>query len=209
MKKQLYTLVCGRIGTNCYVLTDENNDAVIFDMPDSAGEKVADFCEENKLQPLAVLLTHGHFDHCGGVADFLSKFSVPVYGSKEDCLLASNASKNRFRIPAKDCKITNFVSDNDCIQLNDFQIKVMQTPGHTLGSVCYFVDDFMFSGDTIFHGDVGRTDFAESSPEKMIESLEKIKKINANYFIYPGHEESTTLFEEKNNNRYLKDEILY
>ncbi len=207
--KQLYTVVCGRIGTNCYILTDENKDAVIFDVPDSSGEKIAKFCEDEQLKPLAVLLTHGHFDHCGGAFDFLCKYSVPVYGNKEDFDLASRASKNRFRISAKDCTITNFVADGDCIEINNFKINVMHTPGHTMGSVCYFVDGLMFSGDTLFHGDIGRTDFAESNPSEMIESLRKIKSINTDFAVYPGHEESTALFEEKKTNSYLKNETLY
>lgn len=203
MKKKLFTLVCGSIGTNCYILINEYYDAIIFDIPDSAGKEIANFCKKNKFNPLAILLTHGHFDHCGGVAEFLKYFSVPVYGNSDDYDLAMSASNNKFRIHAQDCEIKNFIADGDCIEIKNFKIDVMHTPGHTPGSVCYFVDDLMFSGDTLFLNAIGRTDFQESDPQKMSESLCKIKNLKQDYIVLPGHEESTTLFNEKHNNRYL------
>lgn len=204
MEKKLYIIASGRVHTNCYMLVDGNNNCIIVDLPDETGEKLAEFCKENKINPLAILLTHGHFDHCGGVADFLTEFNVPVYGHKNDIDLAQNASKNRWRVRAKDCTFTNFINDGDKIVFDGFEIDVMHTPGHTMGSVCYFVDDLMFSGDTLFHTDIGRTDFAESNPAEMQKSLKRIAKIEKNYKVLPGHEEYTTLKEEQENNIYLR-----
>jgi len=150
------------------------------------------------------LLTHGHFDHCGGVAAFLKSFDVSVYGHENDVTLAQCASKNKWRVRAEDCNITNFVNDGDTILLGDFQIKVLHTPGHTMGSVCYIIDENMFSGDTLFHTDIGRTDFNESNPAEMKKSLKKLAEIKEDYKVYPGHEESTTLREEQENNIYLR-----
>ena len=204
MKKQLYIIASGMVRTNCYILVDENKNCIIVDLPDKTGEKLADFCKQNEIKPLAILLTHGHFDHCGGVAGFLREFDIPVYGHANDIELAQNASKNKWRVPAEDCTMSNFVQDGDKIVIEDFEIEVMHTPGHTMGSVCYFVDDFMFSGDTLFHTDIGRTDFAESNPAEMKKSLKKIAGISKDYTVLPGHEEHTTLKEEQQNNVYLR-----
>lgn len=207
--KNLNLIVCGRIGTNSYLLSDEGKNAVVIDVPDGSGEKLADFCVENGLRPLAILLTHGHFDHCGGVAGFLRKINVPVYASEADAELMNKASQNRFRVPAENCAATEFVCDGETLKIGNFEFKVMATPGHTDGSVCYFIDDFMFSGDTLFCDSIGRTDFAESNPQKMKESLAKINKIERNYIVFPGHEESTRLKDEKENNIYLRGECSF
>lgn len=205
MKKKLYITASGRVNTNCYIMVDEvNNNCIIVDLPDETGEQLAEFCQQNGITPLAILLTHGHFDHCGGVAEFLREFNVPVYGHANDIELAKNASKNKWRVRAEDCDITNFVNDGETITIGDFIIEVMHTPGHTMGSVCYFIEDLMFSGDTLFHTDIGRTDFAESNPAEMYKSLKKIAKIEKDYKVLPGHEEYTTLKEEQENNVYLR-----
>lgn len=207
--KNLNLIVCGRIGTNSYLLSDEEKNAVVIDVPDGSGEKLADFCAENGLKPLAILLTHGHFDHCGGVAGFLRKINVPVYASEADAELMNKASQNRFRVPAENCAATEFVADGETLKIGNFEFKVMATPGHTDGSVCYFIDDFMFSGDTLFCDSIGRTDFAESNPQKMKESLAKINKIERNYIVFPGHEEGTRLKDEQENNIYLRGECSF
>ena len=207
--KNLNLIVCGRIGTNSYLLSDEEKNAVVIDVPDGSGEKLADFCAENGLKPLSILLTHGHFDHCGGVAGFLRKINVPVYASEADAELMNKASQNRFRVPAENCAATEFVADDETLKIGNFEFKVMATPGHTDGSVCYFIDDFMFSGDTLFCDSIGRTDFAESNPQKMKESLAKINKIERNYIVFPGHEESTRLKDEQENNIYLRGECSF
>lgn len=204
MEKKLYITAGGRVHTNCYLMVDKDNNAIIVDLPDETGEQLAEFLKQNNIKPLAILLTHGHFDHCGGVASFLRVFNVPVYGHKNDIDLAKNASKNKWRVRAEDCDITDFINDGDKIVLGNFEIDVMHTPGHTMGSVCYFVDDIMFSGDTLFHTDIGRTDFAESNPAEMQKSLARIAKIEKDYKVLPGHEEYTTLKEEQENNVYLR-----
>lgn len=201
--KDLFVIGFGPLNANCYVLANGKR-AVIIDLPNKAGKVVADFCQKRDLLPEAILLTHGHFDHCGGVAEFLKTFDVPVYCHKNDETLAANASQNRHRFEADDCKVDEYVEDGQVLDLCGLKISVMHTPGHTPGSVCYLVDDLMFSGDTLFHGTIGRTDFEESCPEEMGASLQKIKNLQKNYVVYPGHEENTTLDEEKQFNPYLR-----
>lgn len=204
MKYKLYTLVGGAVGTNCYILTGEDGGAIVFDIPDGCGGKIADFCAKHQIVPLAVFLTHGHFDHCGGVAEFLRHFGVKVYGNANDAPLAAVAAANRYGVKAENCEITDFVGDGQTVNVGGFSVDVLFTPGHTKGSVCYFIEDMMFSGDTLFHGDIGRTDFPESDSLAMEISLKKLSAIEKNYFVYPGHEESTTLDAEKRENPYLK-----
>lgn len=190
--------------TNTYILFDtETNGCVIVD-PAYDARKVVAFVEENNLNLQGILLTHGHFDHCGGVGQILQHKSVEVYGSSKDDFMAKNASKNQWGARAMDCTITKFVENLDKFVVGDFEFEVMETPGHTQGSLCYFCDGLMFSGDTLFDGCIGRTDLAGGNIEQMRQSLNKISQIDFDYIVLPGHQNDTTLFEQKAYNPYLK-----
>ena len=141
-----------------------------------------------------------------GVADFLTEFNVPVYGHKNDIDLAQNASKNRWRVRAKDCTFTNFINDGDKIVFDGFEIDVMHTPGHTMGSVCYIVenDRVLISGDTLFCMTAGRTDLYGGNEEMMIESLKKLIALEGDYRVLPGHNRETTLERERTRNWYIR-----
>jgi glyoxylase-like metal-dependent hydrolase (beta-lactamase superfamily II) len=193
----------GIVGTNCYVVENDDKQCLIIDVAYS-GVKIEEYIKENNLKPLAILLTHGHFDHCGGARYIFKDDNLPVYCHKDDIELASNASKNRWGAPSLDCDVTNVIKGEENLKIGAFEIKVLPTPGHTPGSVCYFIKDYMFSGDTLFADDIGRTDLAGGNMSEMKKSLEKIKKIEGDYKLLPGHEESSTLSREKQNNRYLK-----
>ncbi len=197
----------GMLPTNTYVLYfNESNNCVVVD-PSHDGGKVLDFLTENKLNLVGILLTHGHFDHCGGAKILTDKFKVPIFGSSLDSEIAANASKNRWRARADDCIITNYIDKSDSFSVDGFTFKVMGTPGHTDGSVCYFIENLMLSGDTLFCGCVGRTDLWGGDSIKMRNSLQKIYQISEDYTVLPGHEDITSLFTEKETNPYLKDEI--
>lgn len=203
MKK--YALIkTGMLPTNTYVLYDtETKKCVVID-PAYDANKVVDFIEENTLDLQGILLTHGHFDHCGGVERVLQHKSVEVYGSSLDAYIAQNASKNQWRAHAKDCTITNFVEKLSKFNVGDFEFEVIETPGHTEGSLCYLIDGFMFSGDTLFDGCVGRTDLPGGDGTKMMQSLRALKKLSFDYVVLPGHENTTTLSEQKMLNPYLR-----
>ena len=199
---KLKSIPLGELGANLYLLSNEKREAVLIDIG-ADGERVADYVRTQGLRPLGILLTHGHFDHCGGVADFVKIFPVPVYGHSADRRKAQTAAMNFFGVSAENCEMTDFVDSCDPIRLGDFVFSVMHTPGHTSGSVCYFTEDLMFSGDTLFHGSVGRTDLEDGDPEKLKESLLRILEIKKNYRVFPGHDEQTTLDFEKKYNPYL------
>ncbi len=202
--KLIYT---GLLPTNTYVLYDDQSKNCVVVDPSYDGGKVLNFLVQNSLKLKGILLTHGHFDHCGGVNTLLKEFNVPVYGSSLDSEIAANASKNRWRARAEDCTITQFVDSKDSFTVDGFTFKVMNTPGHTDGSVCYFINDLMFSGDTLFCGCVGRTDLPGGDSIKMRKSLQKIYQLTNDYTVLPGHENATTLSVEKETNPYLKDEV--
>ena len=183
------TRVHGLIGTNCYVLSIDG-ECIIIDMADGSGGKIADYLVKQNLTPLAVLITHGHFDHCSGLRAFLKKFPVKVYMHEADIKKKSDN--------------TIFVNDNDVLKIGRFEIKAIHTPGHTKGGLCYVVEKNIFSGDTLFHEDAGRTDLAGGSELELRQSIKKLYALDGNFVVYPGHMESTTLDEERENNSFQR-----
>lgn len=154
-----------------------------------------------------ILLTHGHFDHIIGARDTKAKYGAKVVISSEDepMLSSSKLSLAAFcNAPQNDVEADIVVADGDEITLGDIVIKVMSTPGHTLGSVCYIAGNCIFSGDTLFYCSCGRTDFPSGSPEQMMSSLQKLKALDGDYKVYTGHNNLTTLDFERKNNPYMK-----
>ena len=151
-------IALGLIGTNTYLVINEDSMLCLVIDPAYCGKTLIDYLNAKKLKIAAILLTHGHFDHCGGAKSLLQGKNIPIYCSSLDSEIAANASKNRWKAHADDCKVTNFVTDGQTIYIAGFSVTVLATHGHTPGSVCYFIDDFLFSGDTLFSGDIGRTD---------------------------------------------------
>lgn len=181
----------GMYRTNCYVLIKEGN-SVIID-PGFSPEEIEKMIEGTK--PLAILLTHGHIDHIGAVKALHQKYQIPIYMSKkeQDLLLLTT--------PAPEGYHRNFEEDyfdlpEGNFQIENFIFEIINTPGHTAGSLLIRYENHLFTGDTLFKGTIGRTDVFSSSPKQMKESIEKIKKLNPNYIVYPGHSENSTLKEE-------------
>lgn len=184
---------------NCYVLIKEGK-AVIID-PGFSPEKIERMlC---KADPVAILLTHGHIDHIGAVKALHQKYNIPIYMSKkEDALLhvdtaAPEGYHRNFGETYYDLPEGNFHIDN-------FSFEIISTPGHTVGSVLIRYENHVFTGDTLFKGTIGRTDVFSSSPEQMKESIAKIKTLNPDYIIYPGHSENSTLREEFEYNPFYR-----
>ena len=190
--------------TNTYILYDSETMGCVVVDPAYDATKVVDFLSKNNHCLQGILLTHGHFDHCGGVEQILQHKKVDVYGSSKDDEMAKNASKNPWRAHAQDCTITKYVDNLKKFLVGDFEIEVMETPGHTQGSVCYFCEGLMFSGDTLFDGCIGRTDLPGGDMRQMRQSLGNISKIDFDYIVLPGHQNETTLLEQKTYNPYLK-----
>ena len=202
--------VLGEIETNTYVL-ESNGEVAIID-PAIKSNSLLGFLDGKNVK--YVLLTHGHFDHIAGVNSIVEKWGakVLVHETDEELLLDGDKSfyTSHFGTKQPQIKAHKLIKDGDEIALGDSLIKVMHTPGHTLGSVCYIDDESktIFSGDTLFKLSAGRTDLAGVSPLKAgrleIESLQKLASLNGDYEVYPGHGESTTLGYERKYNRYMR-----
>lgn len=194
----LSRLTVGPVETNCYLLWREGRtDALVVD-PGDEGEKIAAFLREKGCSAGAVLLTHGHFDHTGGLSAFLG---VPVYLHPEDRpmledpeLSAAFLTGDTRPRPGEALP----VSDGETLSLCGFSVQVLSTPGHTKGSVCYLVDgEVLFSGDTLFQAGCGRTDLPGGSFSELRQSLRKLLSMEKDVPVYPGHGGATTLFRER------------
>lgn len=201
-------LVLNPLGTNCYIVPTEKSNCVIIDPAGEYGNIIVTL-EENGLNPTALLLTHGHFDHIAACHELIEKYKTPLYIHKSDEIMLTDSEKAlAYFVPEMayfPLKADFFVNDGDELDFDNLHFTVMHTPGHTKGSVCYFVDNMIFTGDTLFAGSVGRTDCYSGNPQKQKESLAKLKTIDGFYKIYPGHGQPTDLPYEKMSNPYLID----
>ena len=190
---QIQILPLGYLQTNCYIV--EGTEGCVVIDPGDQPDLVLDCLGQRKLT--AILLTHGHFDHVGAVRELAAETDCPVYLCAEDKALPS-------AMTAGSLYCTHSYAHGDCLDLSGLRFTVLHTPGHTPGSVCLCCEDAMFSGDTLFAGSIGRTDFPGSDPARMRDSLAQLKGLEKNYTVYPGHGEATTLNEEKRYNPFLR-----
>ncbi len=199
----------GMLGTNAYVVTDAatGETAVIdpgFDQPDFAAA-VAQAGNVTKI-----LLTHGHYDHIGGVAALQRRTGAKIYLYKDEAEFPQNSSLNLDRQLGG--RVTPFtadvlLSDGDTFALGESQFTVLHTPGHTEGSCCFLSGDSLFTGDTLFCGSMGRTDFPTGNPQKIMASLRRLAELDGDYDIYPGHGPKSRLSWERENNPYMRQEM--
>lgn len=195
----------GSINNNCYLITDEiTGKSALVDCTE-ASDKMYAFIGNADLE--YILLTHGHFDHIMGARDVKEKYGakVVVSASDEPMLSSGKLSLASFMDAVQNnVKSDIVVSDGDVINLGSLEIKVIATPGHTKGSVCYLVENALFSGDTLFYMSCGRTDFPSGSSDEMLASLKRLKNLGGDYTVYTGHDNITNLDFERKNNPYMK-----
>ena len=187
--------------TNCYLLIDEDSGALaVIDPGDDISSTLLRLSVDNGWEVRAVFLTHGHYDHVGGVNALRRKFpDVPVYLHPED------TGKNDRLSPTAALGSVKLWREGDVVPLGGLQVEVLHTPGHTPGSVCLRCRDALFTGDTLFAGSMGRTDFPGGSEEAIMDSLNRLGKLEGDYRVFPGHSEFTTLDRERQSNPYLRE----
>lgn len=203
-----YAVMGDGFTTNTYIITDEETGETAVVDPALSEESLIEKLKDKKVK--YILLTHGHFDHIGGVNFVKEKTGAQIVAHKDEEEMLVDSIKNEFKanrgydMPPINTDI--FVEDGSTLMLGNVEIEVLHTPGHTKGGVCYiFKDDrLLFSGDTLFRLTAGRTDLYGGNARQELMSLTKIGELEGNYQVYPGHDASTTLDFERQYNRYMK-----
>jgi len=196
------TLPVGYLETNCYVLIDEATlECAIID-PGDDSNTILDYVEGNKLNPVAIMLTHGHFDHVGALAEVQAQTGAQVYVHEKE--LADTAGRLTTKIA--DVPRLMLYEEGDTVPVGGLTVTVMETPGHTMGSVTLRVEDatarVLFTGDTLFAGACGRTDLG-GDMDMMEAGLRRLAALDGDFEVYPGHAESSTLDKERRTNYYV------
>ena len=190
-------MALGAYQTNCYILWDENSDRCVVIDPGYEPEQILRETAGLGKTVEAVLLTHGHFDHVGAVRTLAAETNCRVYLNEQDLSMPP-------QFTAGPLYYTHLYKEGDVLDLAGLKLRVIQTPGHTPGSVCLVTDGAIFSGDTLFEGSCGRTDLPGGDWATILKSLKRLANMEGSYRVYPGHGPSTTLADEKRWNPYMQ-----
>lgn len=200
----------GVLQTNCYIVENGNGSCIIFD-PGSEGKRVINWLNKRELKPIAIMLTHAHFDHIGAVDEVRDYFQVPVYLHEEEEEWLANPKLNGSKFFTMENLIKARPADyllkkEEAFKLNDFEFFVYETPGHSPGSVSYYFEKegFVISGDALFKESIGRTDLPGGNQSQLLKSIhDKLLFLPEETVVLPGHGPVTTVGEEMDSNPYL------
>lgn len=204
-------IIVGRWDTNCYVVHKGNGDAMIIDPGDQV-ERIMDYVESKRLKILAILATHGHHDHIGAVTTLKARFSAPFYLHSRDVKLLKYANLYRKIFDGHDPRVlpsVDYYIDKVevPVRVGDFSIGIVAAPGHTEGGVCFLIENHLFTGDTLLRGKIGRVDLAEGDRTSLYNSVRRLMVLPPETKVYPGHGETTTLSQERENSAELRKAI--
>lgn len=204
----IHTLPLGDYQTNCYVVYGEGSKSCAVIDPGYFPERILSFLQSKGLSLDAILLTHGHFDHVGAVEALVKTTGCQLW-MKESDYTQRKTPQNDFLYPIHDCDFceVQLCEEGDEISAGGLNFTVMETPGHTWGSVCYLCENAMFSGDTLFANSWGRTDLPGGDGQTLALSLERLGELEGDYTVYPGHGGTTTLAAEKQWNPYMRNAL--
>ena len=190
--------VVGNYSTNTYLLISDK-DAILIDVGEDPIE-VIEYIKTHEIKLRFIYATHGHFDHVLGVNQIKRHFGVPFYIHKNDVELMKKDERT------KNIEVDGYIKEGDIIKIGDEEIKIIETPGHTLGSVCYLTNEGIFTGDTLFNNSIGRYDLG-GDKELLKNSLKRLMQLDDGLIVYPGHGFLTTLGYEKLMNPFLNGEF--
>lgn len=196
------SLQVGPIMTNCYLLCDEEAGVCAIVDPGADAERVVRAAEDTGCAPACILLTHGHYDHTGAVAELLERYpGVPAYLNRRD--IHDAAADRRVRELFLPLPATVDYGEGDTVQVGGLTVSVLATPGHSPGSVTLLCGDTMFAGDTLFAGSCGRTDLSGGNVDDMLSSLSRLGRLEGEYAVLPGHMGPTLLSREREHNPFM------
>ena len=201
---KVLSLMVGPIMTNCYILCDEDARVCAVIDPGDEPKRIEAMIASSGCTPVMILLTHGHFDHCTGVAGLLEIWpELPVYIHEGD-VTDGMGGELRFRRLGE--KNQRYYKEGDKLTVGDLTLDVLETPGHSTGSVCLLVEGqgVIFAGDTLFRNSCGRCDFPGGDYRAMLRSLARLGKLEGQYTVYPGHDSATDMDYERKYNPYMK-----
>lgn len=202
----------GALGTNCYIVSTEQS-AVVID-PGFLTDGLRTQINESKGIIKGILLTHGHADHISAAAEVKEITGAPVAIHKSDSAALHNPDislctmmDGMYEVPKPIKQPEILLEGGETLNFDDIEVKVIYTPGHTIGGVCFLIDNMLFSGDTLFSGTVGRTDLPTGDYNMIKKSMDVLSALDNDLFVYPGHGTPSTIQREKTNNPYMVKDI--
>ncbi|GIN38497.1 MULTISPECIES: MBL fold metallo-hydrolase [Heyndrickxia] len=202
----------GALETNCYLFVGDQQECIIID-PGDEGAKLHSIINKQKLKPIAILLTHAHFDHIGAVDQMRDVFHIPVYIHKKEADWLNNPHLNGSQMfmmgNAVQQKPADYIiHQEDTLTIGEFTIELFETPGHSPGSLSYYIKELstVFAGDTLFLGSIGRTDLPGGNHQQLLTSIkQKLLVLPDDTMVLPGHGPETTIGKEKRTNPFLAE----
>lgn len=204
----LQKCILGSVSTNCYLLKNKETGELLIVDPADHAEVISSKIKEMQAKPKAILLTHGHYDHILAVEELRREFEIPVYACEKEAGILLDPSANLSGYGGRVCslKADVLLTDLQVFETAGFSVQMLHTPGHTEGSCCYYLEEegILFSGDTLFYGSVGRTDFPGGSTAQIVRSLHRLTdNLPEDTEVFPGHDMSTTIGYEKRYNPFV------
>lgn len=197
---------------NCYIFGDDKTKEVVVIDPGEEFPLIWEKIQEAEYEVKGIVLTHGHADHIGAVAELKNKTEAPIYIHPEDQEMLTDPKLNRslyFGVAITAPQADKLLKEGEILKIGSVSLKVIHTPGHTPGGICLEYDKILFTGDTLFAGSIGRTDFPGSSFQSLIYSIKrKLLILPDEIEIFPGHGPSSTIGEERVSNPFLQEELV-
>lgn len=194
------TVIAGMYEENCYLVMDEDTKELAIIDPGGQANVLAKEIKLLDAKPKFILLTHGHSDHVDGVVELVNEFNIPFYISEKEEEYMENDKFVFGSLP----KASGYLKEGNTLSLGSNNIKVIETPGHTQGGICFLINDDLFTGDTLFHGSIGRSDFPGGNGMQLVKNIkEKLIPLGDDIKVYAGHGPSSTIGYEKRYNPFL------